>query len=200
MTSPILPSEPVETVVLWDPLLRVFHWALAISVAAAWGLGRFGPDQMTLHFWFGYAVIGLLAFRVLWGLFGPRRARFSSFIYGPRAVLAYLRKMGARKPSYWPGHNPMGGLFVIGLLAVLLAQVATGLIADPEDYINAGPLAGLVGTDTARTALGLHDILGNLLAAMVLLHVAVIYFYRLWKHEDLIRPMLTGRKAVLKKG
>ena len=78
-------AEPVR-VRLWDPLLRIYHWLLAFCVIAAWLLGQFGPANMWLHFWFGYAVIGLLVFRLVWGLVGPEPARFSHFITGPGKV------------------------------------------------------------------------------------------------------------------
>ncbi|MDT8857304.1 cytochrome b/b6 domain-containing protein [Paracoccaceae bacterium Fryx2] len=196
MGSPEKPTVPLETVRLWDPFLRLFHWALLVAVVAAWGLGKFGPNVMTLHFWLGYAVAGLLAFRVVWGLIGPPSARFGSLFYRPATMLGYLRKLARRSPSHWRGHNPLGGLFVAALLLVLLAQVATGLFADPEDYMNAGPLAGYAGIDMARTALAWHGLLGTVLLIMVGVHVAAIVGYKVWKHEDLIRPMITGRKRV----
>jgi len=190
--------EQLETVKVWDPFLRLFHWALAICVTAAWILGEFGPDVMTLHFWFGYAVLGLLAFRLLWGLVGPEHARFRNFAYGPVSLVRYLRNMLKRKPSYWPGHNPVGGLFVFVILGIVLVQAVSGLFVDPEDYINVGPLAGTVDTETARAALSLHNSVTTLLLAIVVLHVAAIVFYARWKNEDLVRPMLTGRKTVRK--
>ncbi|RDD68526.1 cytochrome b/b6 domain-containing protein [Paracoccus versutus] len=189
-------AEATHVVRLWDLPLRIFHWALAVCVAGAWGLGKFGPDVMTLHFLFGYAVIGLLAFRLLWGFVGPRPARFRSCLHGPGAVLAYLRQLPARQPSFWPGHNPLGGLFVILLLAVLAVQVAAGLVANPQDYVNTGPLAGAVSARISRLGLALHDLLGKLVLPMVLLHVAAVLFYRLWKRENLIRPMITGWKRI----
>lgn len=188
-------SQP-EWVKLWDPLLRGFHWLLAALVITAWCLGQFGPDVMTLHFWCGYAVIALIAFRLIWGFVGPAPARFFHFIKGPGPVLRYMRHMGAREPSYWPGHNPMGGLSVLALLAALSAQTATGLIADPEDYINVGPLASRVSHDTATAAVGWHDRIGMIILLLVLLHVGVVLFYRFWKRENLVRPMLTGWKLV----
>lgn len=193
-------DKPVQLaeIRLWDLPLRLFHWALATAVTAAWLLGEFGPDVMTLHFWAGYAVIGLLAFRLVWGIVGPRHARFASFLYGPGTTLAYARTVFDRKPSYWPGHNPMGGAFVIAFLLVLAGQVATGLFADPEDYINVGPLASTVDAATNRLAGSLHETLSTLILLMVLLHVGMIGFYRRWKGEDLIRPMITGWKKVRK--
>nr|WP_249138927.1 cytochrome b/b6 domain-containing protein [Actibacterium sp. MT2.3-13A] len=181
---------------MWDPALRLFHWALVVCVVTSWGLGRFGPSIMTLHFYFGYAVIALLTFRLIWGLFGPASARFSHFLYGPGATLRYAAQIPRRAPSYWPGHNPVGALSVFALLAVLTAQAATGLFADPDDFINVGPLADMVSREAALGAASWHYRLSLAVLALVGLHLAAIAFYRLWKGEDLVRPMITGRKAV----
>ena len=189
----------VETARIWDPALRVFHWLLAALVVANWLLGKFGPNVMTLHFWLGYAIIALLCFRIVWGFVGPRPARFASLINAPAAIIAYLRHMFDRRPSFWPGHNPLGALAVIAMLAVLVWQVSTGLISDPEDYINVGPLASEVSSATSKKAVGWHHLGANLILILVVLHIAVILFYRLWKHEDLIRPMLTGWKRVVRR-
>lgn len=178
---------------VWDPLLRLFHWALAAAVTAGWLLGRFGPLQMTWHFWLGYAVCGLLAFRLVWGIIGPRTARFAAFVRGPGAVLAYLRTLPARQASPLRGHNPLGGWSVVAMLLVMAAQVVTGLTMDPEDYINTGPLAGYVSAGWNRQAVSLHGLLGNVLLGLVALHVAAILYYRLWKRQDLVTPMITGR-------
>ncbi|MHC0052660.1 cytochrome b/b6 domain-containing protein [Actibacterium sp. D379-3] len=199
MRSPPRTATTPERVRLWDPLLRLFHWALAVCVIVGWGLGKFGPDVMTLHFYFGYAVIGLLGFRLVWGLIGPGPARFSQFLYGPRATLDYARHLRDRTPSYWPGHNPLGAISVFVLLGLLVAQVATGLVADPEDYINVGPLADRVSTATSRSATAWHETLSSLIALMVVVHVAAIAFYKRWKGEDLIRPMITGWKQVIRR-
>lgn len=187
---------PVRTVRLWDPLLRGFHWLLAFFVIAGWCLGQFGPAKMTLHFWCGYVVAGLLLFRLVWGFVGPQPARFAHFIRGPGAIAGYMRGMFLREPSHWPGHNPLGALSVIAVLAALAAQVSSGLISDPDDYINVGPLASYVSSATRAKAVGWHELGGNLILVLVLLHIAVILFYRFWKREDLVRPMLTGVKQV----
>jgi cytochrome b len=181
---------------IWDIGLRLFHWALVICTCAAWGLGEFGPDVMTLHFYAGYSVLGLLGFRLIWGLFGPAPARFTHFIYGPSAILRYLRSLPARVPSYWPGHNPLGALAVFAILGVLALQAGSGLFADPDDYINVGPLAHWVDAQGNRLASQWHEIASKAILALVVLHVLVIGFYKLYKHEDLIRPMITGWKWV----
>lgn len=181
---------------IWDLAVRVFHWSLAALVTATMLLGHFGPLQMTLHFWAGYAVGALITFRLIWGLVGPRNARFSSFLRGPGAVLDYLRTLPARKASHTGGHNPLGGWSIVAMLVLLAAQVGTGLIIDPEDFINVGPLADRVSTDWNRWALGMHHKLGWALLALVALHVAAILFYKVWKREDLVTPMITGRRRV----
>jgi cytochrome b len=185
-----------ERVRLWDPALRAFHWLLALSFAVSYLLGEFGPDVMTLHFWSGYAIAGLLAFRLVWGLVGPAPARFARFLRGPAAVRAYLAHAAERRPSFWRGHNPLGGWSVAALLAVLIAQVATGLVSDPQDFVNAGPFAGYVPSRIARAAPGVHEALSGVALALVALHVGAILFYRFWKREDLVRPMIDGWKEV----
>ncbi|TWI34545.1 cytochrome b/b6 domain-containing protein [Paracoccus sulfuroxidans] len=191
-------KPPVREIRLWDPLLRGFHWLLAFFVILAWCLGQFGPSKMTLHFWCGYVVAGLLIFRLVWGFVGPAPARFSHFLRGPGEIGGYLRGMFLREPSYWPGHNPLGALSVIAMLAVLATQITTGLISDPDDYINVGPLASYVSSATRSKAVGWHELGANLILLLVLLHLAVILFYRFWKREDLIKPMLNGKKLVRK--
>ncbi|MBU3029605.1 cytochrome b/b6 domain-containing protein [Paracoccus marinaquae] len=181
---------------VWDPALRVFHWLLAALVILNWLLGQFGPDIMTLHFLTGFAILALLVFRVIWGFVGPEPARFASFIRGPRAILDYLRHLGSRQPSNWPGHNPLGALSVVAMLLALFFQVGTGLISDPDDFINVGPLADQVARSTARKAVGWHSLGSNIILLLVLLHIGVILFYRYWKNEDLVRPMITGWKWV----
>ncbi|WP_282602238.1 cytochrome b/b6 domain-containing protein [Paracoccus sp. PARArs4] len=189
-------AEQARRVRVWDPALRAFHWLLATLVIANWLLGKFGPGVMTIHFWLGYAILALLGFRVVWGFVGPKHARFRNFLRGPRAVISYLRHLHEPRPSLWPGHNPMGALSVVAMLGVLLWQVGSGLVIDPEDFVNIGPLADLAGSDISHAAVGWHDLGATLVLVLVLLHVAIIAFYRLWKHEDLVRPMITGWKWV----
>lgn len=188
-------APPVRTRI-WDPLLRGFHWLIATAVIVTWMLGHYGPSKMTLHFWLGYLILALLAFRLVWGFVGPQSARFSHFFRGPGATWAYARRFLSREPSYWPGHNPMGALSVLAMIGVLGAQALSGLFVDPDDYINVGPLADKVDGATRKALLSWHHLGGTLVLILVLLHVGIILFYRFWKHEDLVRPMITGWKMV----
>ena len=188
-------DSPAESrQMIWDPLVRVFHWTLMICVVAAWLLGEFGPDIMTLHFWLGYAVGGLLLIRLLWGFVGPRTARFSTFVTGPLPVLRYATTLLSRKASHTTGHNPLGGWAVVAMLVLLGLQVVTGLFVGTDDYVNMGPLSGYVSEDMNKLVLGWHKALAPLILALVGLHVAAIWFYKVWKREDLVTPMITGRR------
>ena len=146
---------------------------------------------MTLHFRFGHAVLALLLFRIVWGLFGGRWSRFSTFAYTPKSILDSLRGRGEARHDV--GHSPLGALSVFAMLAVLLAQVGTGLVSDDE-IAAAGPLTSFVSNATVSLATRYHADIGKwLLLALVCLHVAAIVFYTRRK-KRLLGPMLHGDK------
>ncbi len=147
---------------------------------------------MAWHFRFGYTVLCLLLFRLVWGLIGGHWSRFASFIYSPRAVVDYLK--GQAPPQHRIGHNPMGALSVFALLIFLLAQVASGLVSDDE-IATVGPLAKWVPSAVVRLATTYHAEIGKLiLIALTSMHVGAILFYRLKKGEDLVAAMIHGDK------
>ena len=189
-------TPETEVVRLWDPLVRVIHWVLAGAVFGSIMTGLFGPAIMTIHFRLGLLIGLLVLLRIVWGFVGSRHARFRSFLRGPLPVLRYALTLPRRAPSFWRGHSPTGGWATVILLGLLLAQVLTGMMSDPEDYLNQGPLASVVGIDAARTALAWHVFLSKLVIGFVLLHIAVIVFYARWKGENLVKPMILGRKQV----
>ncbi len=192
------PGDSADGVVVarvWDLPVRLLHWTIAIAVVTAWALGEWGPFLKTWHFYAGYTVGVLVALRLVWGVVGSQTARFAAMLRGPGAVARYAAHVGARKPSHWYGHNPLGALSAIAILAVLAVQVATGLMADDE-IANAGPLASMVGSDVSATATALHANLSRVLLALVVLHVSAIAYYAVWKRENLVGAMITGRRAV----
>ena len=149
---------------------------------------------MDWHFRFGYSMLALLVFRIVWGLIGGRWSRFTAFVYSPARVMRYLRGAGGAGDSV--GHSPLGALSVFGLLGVLVAQVASGLLSDDE-IAFAGPLTALVSGDTVSNATWYHTDIGAwVLIAMVCLHIAAILFYTLGKKERLVGPMLHGDKQL----
>lgn len=179
---------------VWDLPTRLFHWALVVCVVALAITGQMGGGAMDWHFRFGYAVLALLLFRLLWGMVGGHWSRFSSFLYSPLTVLRYLRGQGDATLS--TGHNPLGAGSVFAMLFLLLAQVATGLISDDE-IAASGPLTNLVSGDWVSLATSYHRAIGKpALLVLVLLHVAAILFYRWRRQQNLLRPMLLGDKWV----
>lgn len=147
-------------------------------------------EREDLHLWFGYAVLFLLLFRLLWGLVGSSTARFSSFVRGPASVLTYLRS-GFRWTE--AGHTPLGALSVVALLLLLVVIVGSGLIALDEDGFFGGPLAHFVSISASDTARELHEEAFDILKIIVILHVAAILAYRLLAGLNLVGPMITGK-------
>jgi len=175
---------------LWDLPVRVFHWSLVIAVSTAVVTGELGGSWMTLHGQAGLAIVGLVVFRLVWGLIGSTHARFVRFAPTPRTLKAYLRGRWAGV-----GHNPLGALSVFALLALLVAQAGTGLFSH-DDIAFSGPLFGLVDEALAGRLTGLHTRLANVLLALLALHIAAIAFHVGLKKDKLIQPMLTGWKDV----
>lgn len=184
----------MHTTRIWDLPTRLFHWLLVVCVVGLVVSGNIGGNAMVWHFRFGYGVFTLLLFRLFWGVVGGRWSRFSSFLYAPQAVLAYLR--GERRPEYTAGHSPLGALSVFALLLILALQVTAGLFSDDE-IAFAGPLTRFVSSDSVSFATRYHAEIGKLiLIALVVLHVLAIFFYRWKKKDDLIRPMIVGDKSI----
>ena len=179
-------SQNQTPIPVWDPLLRLFHWALVACVVGAFVSVKLGGNAMVWHGRFGVAICGLIAFRLLWGVIGPETARFSQFVKGPAAIRAYLQ--GA---WYGIGHNPLGALSVVAMLAVFGSQAVLGLFSYDEIAFR-GPLARLVSEATQLALTSWHRQLEPVLIALVALHLTAILFYRVVKREDLVRPMITG--------
>jgi cytochrome b len=173
---------------VWDVPTRLVHWLIVLLVAASWWTGDTG--RMDLHRYSGYLLLGLVSFRVYWGLFGSSTARFRQFVRGPRVVWSYLR-------GRWetlPGHNPLGALSAVVLLALLAAQIALGLFAVDVDGIESGPLSNHVSFATGRACAKLHHQLFDVLLVLIVVHVLAVSFYVLVKKQNLIAAMFTGKR------
>lgn len=179
---------------VWDLPTRIFHWAIVALIAASW----YSADNglMEWHYRAGIAALGLIAFRLIWGLVGGATARFTNFVRSPSAVTAYLRTKGAPHKA---GHNPLGGYSVLAMLAALVIQVSTGVLAVDVDGIESGPLSYLVSFDDGRLAAAVHSASFVAIQVLVALHVLAIAFYRA-KGRRLIVPMITGRDPQLSGG
>jgi len=204
--------QPAGTLV-WDPLVRVGHWALVAAFAVAYLSAEEeagGPDP--LHVWGGYVVGGIVVLRVLWGFVGPRHARFSDFFCGPVKALAYLRDLLMGRARRYLGHSPAGGAMVIALLVCLAATVATGVIVYGEQ--GKGPLAASLVTDVntngteaghrARPEAGRertesvigewHDLLAYITVALAVTHILGVAVASIVHRENLVLAMINGRK------
>ena len=167
------------TVPVWDLAVRVFHWSLVAGIAIAWISAE---EWDALHEWTGYAIAGLVALRLLWGLVGSRHARLASFIHSPRTVRRYLGDMLRGRERRHLGHNPAGGAMILALVAVIAGICATGWLQTTDAFWGVGWVEGL------------HETLANLLLVLVGLHVLGVLFASLRHGENLVRAMVTGRK------
>ncbi|HZD24778.1 MAG TPA: cytochrome b/b6 domain-containing protein [Alphaproteobacteria bacterium] len=205
-----------KEIVVWDLPVRIGHWVLVAAFAVAY---LTEGEPKTLHVWTGYLIAGIVVLRVLWGLVGPRHARFSDFVYGPAAVLGYLRDLVGLRARRYLGHSPAGGAMVVALLLSLAATTLTGM-ATLAGKDHEGPLASFITSDAGIAPVVLvpaamageregedeggkrrraafqevHEVFANLTLVLVLLHVAGVTLASLMHRENLTRAMVTGRK------
>ena len=166
-------------ILVWDLPTRAFHWLLVLAFFGAYLTGD-AERYRTAHVLFGYAAAGLVGFRLAWGLFGTRWARFSGFVFSPPAAFAYARSLLAAAPQHFTGHNPLGSWAVVGLLALIGLACATGIAT----YLEIG------GEDLEDV----HEVLANAALALVILHIAAAIASSFLHRENLVRAMLTGYK------
>jgi cytochrome b len=168
-----------QRILVWDLPTRVFHWLLAASFLGAW-LSAESERFRDIHVVLGYTVLGLVAFRLVWGLIGTRYARFSSFPIAPRRVLRYLKSLLTPAPQHHVGHNPAGSLAIYALLALALLVGASGYAAYNE--IGGELLAEL------------HDGVASAMLGLVFIHIGAVIVSSLIHRENLAAAMLHGRK------
>ena len=175
---------------VWDLPTRLFHWALVVCIVGLVTTAQIGGNAMEWHFRFGYSVLTLLLFRLLWGFVGGHWSRFSTFLYSPASLLRYLR--GHEVDGQPLGHSPLGALSVFAILGLLLLQVGTGLFSDDE-IAAVGPLSKLASGAVVSQLTHYHKDIGKVIVLiLLLLHIGAIAFYRIKRKKDLIRPMLIG--------
>ena len=181
------PQVPV-----WDIPTRLFHWSVVLLLCISW----LSADQgyMRIHLVSGLTLLALLMFRIAWGLVGSTTSRFSNFLHPPRRVAAYLKSLAGGERIFHAGHNPAGGLMVLALIAVLLALVATGMFANDGVQFH-GPLALLVSEDVSTRLTNIHGLIFDLILILVWCHVVAVGFYLLVRGDNLVWPMITGKKS-----
>ena len=198
---------------VWDPLVRFGHWALVIAFAVAYITGEEETEASELHEWAGYVVGGIVVWRIVWGLTGPRYARFSDFVTGPSQALRYLWSELTGHARRYLGHSPAGGAMVIALPLSLALTVVTGLMADQDggkastgqgraDIVaqalagepNRLPQAGHAGQEKENTIGEAHALLANITLALIVFHVLGVALASFVHRENLVRAMITGEK------
>ncbi len=179
---------------IWDVPTRLFHWTLVLLVCFSWLTVEM--FWMQLHYLSGEAILTLLLFRIVWGFAGSDTSRFARFLKSPLAAIGHLRHIRRREPDTELGHNAAGGWMVLGLLALLLLQVGTGLLSSDDDAAIEGPLRHLVSAKASAFLTDLHGFVFTAIQIAVALHVLAILVYLFVKGHNLVRPMITGSKSI----
>jgi cytochrome b len=175
---------------IWDLPLRLFHWLLVLAVIGSFVSVKLGGNAMVWHGRFGYLVLTLIFFRLIWGFVGTHHARFSQFIKSPKAILDYLKN-----PSETPGHSPVGAISVLVLLGLFLTQALAGLFAT-DDIAFDGPLAKYVASVWVELLTSFHRWNEWVLLGLVATHIGAILYYKYAKKINLTSAMITGDKEL----
>ena len=185
-------QNQTPSVRVWDLPTRLFHGSLVALIALQFATAEFGFLSMEWHARFGWATIALIVFRIVWGFTGSQTSRFADFVRSPAAVAHYVAAMGKR-PQERLGHNPLGGWSVIAMLACVFVQAVSGLFTS-DNIDEDGPFVGSVSAATVRFATKLHHLGESVLLLLISLHIAAVLLHWVLKHDNLIGPMITGRK------
>ncbi len=204
--------ESAQSIRVWDPFVRLFHWTLVVAFIVAY---LTEDDPFWLHVTAGFVVAGLVAARIVWGFIGPQHARFSDFIYGPSAVVGYLKGLATGTSKRYLGHSPAGGAMVVALLFALAGTTGTGAYmyftgATDETLAEGAALADDIGeADEHRASSGtegerhegaedaleeVHEFFANLALFLVILHLGGVATASFAHRENLSRSMVTGLK------
>jgi cytochrome b len=178
--APAGADADVRLVRVWDPFVRLFHWALVVFFTAAWLTGE---EIDWLHELLGYGVLALVGMRVVWGFIGSPHARFRDFAFGPATTLAYARDALAMRAKRYLGHNPLGAAMVLALLAGLVVTGGSGWLLTTD----------LLGHEP-RWLEETHEVAANLMLVLIATHIAGVIFSSLSHGENLARSMVSGMK------
>jgi len=176
---------------VWDLPIRLFHWLLVACIVGSLICVNIGGNAIQWHAYFGYSILTLLIFRIIWGFIGSTHARFASFLPNREAITNYLQ---GKSPRFL-GHNPIGALSVFALLLVLSVQAVTGLFVDDEIAFQ-GPLSKYLSESSVSFLSEMHESNQVVIYTLIAIHIAAIWYYKKLKGEDLIRPMISGDKEI----
>jgi len=176
---------------VWDLPIRLFHWLLVACVVGSLICVNIGGNAIQWHAYFGYSILPLLIFRIIWGFIGSKHARFASFLPNREAITNYLQ---GKSPRFLR-HKPIGALSVFALLLVLSIQAVTGLFVDDEIAFQ-GPLSKYLSESSVSFFSEVHESNQVVIYILIPIHIAAIWYYKKLKGEDLIRPMISGDKEI----
>lgn len=183
----------MKSVLVWDWSIRVSHWLMVLLFTGLMITGRYDRDYFEYHFYFGYGLSALVVFRVIYGLYGSRYAKFSQFIKGPSAVISYLNVLLKGTPKAHLGHNPIGALMVVALLLGMTLQWGSGLFHS-DGLFWTGPLNGYLSEEWLSRMGWIHHVLPNILLTLVGLHMGAVLYHELCLKERLVMAMIHGKK------
>lgn len=180
-----------EKHLIWDLPLRIFHWSFAVTVIASWYTAEQGADLIEIHIKLGFVALALLVFRVLWGIIGPKHARFTQFFPSPKKLLGYLKNSKSQRTT--PGHNPLGAMMVVLMILLISIQAISGLFIN-DDVFSSGPYYGSISNELEKVMRFLHHNTFDFMIAAIGLHLAAVAYYWRVKKQNLVLPMITGNK------
>jgi cytochrome b len=183
----------MQKIYIWDFPTRLFHWLLVLAIAAQYITAELLDDAIQWHFYGGYFILGLLIFRLLWGIWGAHYARFSQFVVSPGKTIHYIKHFN--NDNYKPvlGHNPLGAYSVLFILSILMTQAISGLFIS-DDIFHQGPYYNAVGETSQEIMNWIHHNVFNAVWLFLVLHLGAIFTYRLLKQQNLVLSMFTGYK------
>ena len=164
---------------VWDPAVRVLHGSLAACVALAWATTAWLGGW---HQRIGWAALAIVVARIVWGVVGSRRARFSDFVVGPGATWRYARLALAGRAPRHVGHNPLGAWMALAFFACVAALALTGWLYTTDRFW---------GDETAERV---HLALAWTIVVMVVVHVVGAVLTGRHQRENLIASMVDGMK------
>ena len=173
--------EGARDVAVWDPLVRLIHWSLALTILLN---GTFVEEESQTHEWIGYVALGLVGIRLVWALIGPKHARFSAFPPSPARAVHHLRAMLSGDKAVHLSHNPLGALMVYNIWVSVIAIGITGYMMTTITFF---------GVDWVEEA---HEVIFGWLIFSVALHVAGVAFDTWRSGVNLVRAMINGKKAI----
>jgi cytochrome b len=182
-----------KQLLVWDLPLRLFHWLFAVSILGSWYTAEQEGELIGLHMQLGYYILGLVIFRLIWGFAGTKHSRFNQFFPTPSRIRSYFKASRNGEEQNYSGHNPFGSLMVFLMIVLIMLQALSGLFIN-DDIFSAGPYYGVLSDEMEKIMKFIHHNAFDVMIGAIVMHILAILYYRFSKNNDLITPMLTGKK------